>query len=973
MPPISNADLNDSAYRMIFVRSRDPLFIIDATTGYHQNANPAAITALGYSLDELRQVTALDLLDAESRTRVAGYLSGQAMPESETFQLAMRRSDGTLFPVEWGVVPFSGADGPRMLIHVRDITERLQTEDDLRWMVHKVETLKKIGALVTARGGLQKTLHDVLHFSCDELALEAGGVFLIEPGDGITLRMAVGHGLPDSLADAISALPVEATESVMGAGCATTYDLSDQPTGQFKKVLHEHGFAYLVAAPILAHDGAVGLFALVTSGDTRLSERQLTLFGRIGNEIGEAVVHQQLHQQTRRQLDLMHTFQSLSRQISLGREPDETFALIGEETMRAMGADRIGIYLVNPNTDRVRKAWAFGLSQTYVDTVDALYEQIPDSQAIAFREPRLIANALTDPAMAPIREAVRAEGYHSVGLYPMVSQDQAIGAVGYYFDTPHTFRKEEVEIAQTFANELATFLQNYRLLARLREAESWQRLTLQATSEAVLTADANGTIVDVNQAACKMFGYEQHELIGKPIAALMGEEDREAHTAAFDRFVKERRERRQSPIPGTGLRSDGSTFPLENSVGSFLIGDDRFVTAYIRDRSDVAQLEARLRQSQKMEAVGTLAGGVAHDFNNILTGVIGYVELGMMRLPTTHPVRAHLEKVKDLGERAATLTRQLLAFSRRQVLDVKPLDLNAVVAELAKFLRRVIGEDVALRLIPGEALWTVHADRAALEQILMNLCLNARDAMPDGGELLIETTNVVLDEEYQRARPWALPGRYTMLMVSDTGAGMDEETMEHIFEPFFTTKEVGKGSGLGLAMVYGLVKQHNGLIHVYSEVGKGTTFKVYLPALIGPAEMEPTATVQDMTVPSGKETILVVEDEDVLQDLLSMALKEQGYQVLLASNGEEALRIWEQERASIDLIIADVVMPVMGGRELYDRVQERGPDTRFLFISGYSVNGIHQRFLLEQELEFLQKPFTPVQLLKRVQAVLENE
>ncbi len=962
-----------SVNRALFVRSHDPLFIVDAETGLHQNANPAAISLLGYSLADLRQKSLTDIVSSNSWTSVQYQLDTLPSKMTEPLLVTMRTSDGREIPVEWSLIPFAYDKRPAWLIHVRDIRKRLQIEDELRWMIHKVETLKQANAIVSARGGLQENLRNLLDFVCDTLQMESGGIYLAEPGNGNELRLAVQRGLDTSLVEDTSTIPFDLTNKLFASNCPVTRELSEGPTGPFLKLVRAEGFSYVASIPILSHDGPIGMLALTTKGDHRLDEHDLYLLERIGNETGEAIIHQQLHEQTRRQLDLMHAFQTISHQMSLSRDPEETFERIGKETMRAMEADRFGMYLVNPLTDRVEHTWSVGLSQDYIETITRLYEQIPGSQVISYREPRLIPDALQDPTMAPLYDIVRQEGFRSLGLFPLISQNQIIGVIAYYNDTIRTFSQEEVQLAQTFANELATFVQNYRLLQHLRKAEAWRRLTLEATREAVVTADHTGIIMDVNQAACEMFGYSEDEMLGLKVVTLIQEADQVQHTVAQDRFVQTKQQKRDVPIRGSGQRKDGTTFPVETSVGGFSIGDKHYLTAFIRDHSDVQQLENRLRQSQKMEAVGTLAGGVAHDFNNILTGIIGYVELSMMKLPPNHPIRDNLQKVKNLGERAATLTRQLLAFSRQQVLDVRKLNLNEVVTELSSFLKRVIGEDVALRVILREDPWTVQADHSALEQILMNLCVNARDAMPEGGELLIETANVVLGEEYRQTHPWARPGRYVMVEVSDTGTGMDKETQEHIFEPFFTTKEVGKGTGLGLAMVYGLVKQHEGLIHVYSEVGEGTTFKIYLPALLDePSPHHAHLQNGQTALPTGHGTILVAEDEEALRELMHMALTQQGYQVLLAADGQEALDSWAEHGQAIDLVIADVVMPNMGGRALYDRIQEQSPTTRFLFISGYSINGIHQRFLLDQGLNFLPKPFTPAQLLSRVQAALAD-
>jgi len=381
-------------------------------------------------------------------------------------------------------------------------------------------------------------------------------------------------------------------------------------------------------------------------------------------------------------------------------------------------------------------------------------------------------------------------------------------------------------------------------------------------------------------------------------------------------------------------------------------------------------LEEQYRQAQKMEAIGQLAGGVAHDFNNILQAMVGYSSMLLDRLPEHDETHEFAEEIAQGAERAAVLTRQLLAFSRRQILEMEDLELNEVVHGLTKMIRRTIGEDVEVEVTEGRRVGIVHADRGQMEQVLLNLCLNARDAMPEGGALTIGTENVVMDSEYCDVHAWASPGRYVLLSVTDTGCGMDAQTQARIFEPFFTTKELGKGTGLGLATVYGIVRQHQGMIQVYSEVGKGTTFKVYLPSF------ERTATTVGTKVVGrargGTETILVAEDDEALRKLAARILESAGYTVLLAANGEEALDVFEKHTADIDLFLLDVVMPKMGGKAVYDVLRQQHPRLRFLFSSGYSTSAIHTDFVLKAGTDLIQKPYAPDALLRKVREGLDR-
>lgn len=382
--------------------------------------------------------------------------------------------------------------------------------------------------------------------------------------------------------------------------------------------------------------------------------------------------------------------------------------------------------------------------------------------------------------------------------------------------------------------------------------------------------------------------------------------------------------------------------------------------------------EEQLLQAQKLEAVGRLAGGVAHDFNNLLTAIIGYSEMGLRKLDATDPLRRNLNEIKNAGDRAAALTRQLLAFSRKQVMQPRVLDLNDVISNLEKMLCRMIGEDFELRTALHSAVGNVKADPGQVEQVIMNLVVNARDAMPTGGKLSIETANVYLDESYAREHVSVVPGPYVMLAVSDTGMGMDEKTRQHIFEPFFTTKEAGKGTGLGLSTVYGIVKQSGGNIWVYSEIGKGTTFKIYFPRVTEEAEAYRHAPGIP-SIPKGSETILLVEDAELVRTLAWDVLLASGYRVLQAANADSALAICERNKHRIDLLLSDVVMPGMNGNELAQHLLTLHPEMRVLFMSGYTEDTIIHHGVLDEGINFLQKPFSPGALAVKVREVLDSE
>jgi signal transduction histidine kinase/CheY-like chemotaxis protein len=395
-------------------------------------------------------------------------------------------------------------------------------------------------------------------------------------------------------------------------------------------------------------------------------------------------------------------------------------------------------------------------------------------------------------------------------------------------------------------------------------------------------------------------------------------------------------------------------------------------TRKLRDKeAERKKLEDQLRHAQKMEAVGRLAGGVAHDFNNILTAVIGYSSLSLMKIGKDDPIRHNMEEVIKASRRGANLTQSLLAFSRKQIIDPRPMELNSVIDRVAKLLARLIGEDIKLETKLSDADLVVVADSSQLEQVLMNLATNARDAMPDGGLLQLETGRMTLDERFIAANNYGKPGNYAVISFTDTGVGMDAKTAERIFEPFFTTKEVGRGTGLGLSMAYGIVKQHEGYINVYSAPGKGTTFRIYLPLSQAAARSpEPDESVEPTR--GGAETILVAEDDAPIRKLTTALLGEFGYRVIEAVDGEDAIEKIRIHGSRIDLLLLDVIMPRKNGREVYEEAKKLVPNVKVLFTSGYTADIIQKKGIIEEGQDFISKPVSPGELLKKIRESLER-
>lgn len=507
-------------------------------------------------------------------------------------------------------------------------------------------------------------------------------------------------------------------------------------------------------------------------------------------------------------------------------------------------------------------------------------------------------------------------------------------------------------------------------IAERKRAEERFRMLVETAPTGIIIADAKGRIVDANPHATRMFGYKRDELVGKAVEFLLPQALQAAHEKHRDSYTANPHAR---PM-GLGMdlfarRKDGTQFPVEISLGPLATQGETLVSAAIVDISARKKMEDQLRLSQRMEAIGRLAGGVAHDFNNLLTVILGSCDTLAGELPPGHPALRKVETVRKAGASAADLTRQLLAFGRKQILQPQLVEPKAIVNGVASMLSRLIGENIKLKVSADPAAGFISADPGQLEQVLLNLAANARDAMPNGGSLSIEVGNAELDETYRKLHPPAVPGPYVMIGVTDTGCGMDRKTQSQIFDPFFTTKEFGKGTGLGLATVYGIVKQSGGYIWVYSELGRGTVFKVYLPRVERPAPR--TALTDPDGVPQrGTETILVAEDSESLREIACEYLESIGYTVIEAGCGTEALQRSSEFQGTIHLLLTDVVMPEMNGRELADQIIQKRPGIKILFTSGYTDDAIVRHGVLEPGVSFVQKPYRPKALARKIREVL---
>jgi PAS domain S-box-containing protein len=590
---------------------------------------------------------------------------------------------------------------------------------------------------------------------------------------------------------------------------------------------------------------------------------------------------------------------------------------------------------------------------------------------IEHKAPLVVDDAQQDPRLAQVHELMRRRGTRSLLLLPLIVEGKVVGTLGVDAIEPRSFSTEEVNLAERIAEQAAG------ALARARLEETQQRLSaaVEQSAEAVFITETDGTILYVNPAFERISGYSRAEAIGQnPRLLKSGQHDltyyRDLWQTISEGWVWQGRLKNR--------RKDGNLFTEEATITPIRNQANDIVNyvATMRDVTRETQLEEQFHQAQKMEALGQMAGGIAHDFNNLLTVIHLSTRLLQRQLLPQDPLWDHVQRIRETGDKATSLTKQLLSFSRREVVEPQVLELNQVVEVLSRMLKRIIGEDIQLMMSLADHLWPVEMDPTQIDQIIVNLVVNARDAMPDGGTLTIETKNLILDEAYLSTRVDAQPGRHVVLSISDTGVGMDEEIKAHIFEPFFTTKQRGQGTGLGLPTVFGIVTQNKGHIRVYSEPGMGTTVRIYLPCTEktftrGTAPPQPLRPASAKLV-RGTETVLVVEDERDVRNLAVQVLRSCGYRVLAAPGGPEALQISQDFEDPIDLLLTDVVMPKMNGQELAAKLQEQRPAMQVLYMSGYADDAIMHHGILSAGAAFLSKPLTIEALTHKVRALLDG-
>ena len=891
-----------------------------------------------------------------------------------------------------------------------------QTEEALRRSEEEAKRLAQENAVMAEIGRIISStlnIEEIYERFIEEVRKLIQGdriTIAIANPDGSTLTLAYAWGLEVAGRKTGDVFPLAGTTSEKATQTRSSILTQEENMEEVLRLFpglssyYKAGFQSMIVVPLISKNNVIGTLHFRSIKPKAYTQSDVIVAERVGNEIAGAIANAQLFAERKqaeaslrkseeeaKKLAVENAIMAeIGRIISSTLDIEEVYERFAEEMRRLIPFDRLGVNVIDRKNYNFSIPYVLGPQVTsrrageVIPLAGTGTEEVMRTQTSLFiHEENREAIISRFPGLAPIFKA----GLQSIMIVPLIVKNDVIGVMNIQMAKPNAYTEMDLRLAERVSSQVAgaiantlLFVEHKRSEEALRVSEERYRSILESIEDGYYEVDIAGNFTFFNDSMCQILGYSKEEMMGMNNRQYTDQKNAKKLYQAFNKVF--RTEQSAKGYEWEIIKKDGTKRDVDASVSLIkdisgnrigFRGIVRDITERKQAEKEMAALQEQLRQSQKIEAIGQLAGGIAHDFNNAITLIKTCSQLALMDLKPGDPLRQTFEMIDKATQQSANLTRQLLAFSRRQIMEMKVLDLNSLLGDMDKMLHRVIGEDIELVSMLAGDLGRVKVDPGQMEQVVLNLVLNSRDAMPQGGKLTIETANVELNEKYVNNHVGVKPGSYVRVSVSDTGVGMTPEVRERVFEPFFTTKEKGKGTGLGLSTVYGIVKQSKGNIWVYSEPGKGTTFKVYLPQVEEPLEEEKEkARRLERELPHGGETVLVAEDDGDVRSLVVQILKKQGYKVLEAANGEEAFMICEKHEGAIDLLVTDVVMPVMSGRELTDRLLLLQPKIKILYMSGYTDEAIVRHGVLEEGVNFFQKPFSMEALVLKVREVLDK-
>ncbi len=865
----------------------------------------------------------------------------------------------------------------------------------------RLQTLHNIDKAIARQLNLRDVLRLTLEGVPKELGADAAAISLVDI-EKMLPQMIVMH-LPNGtyveekafdLAESLLHWFVDRQEPVI------IHDLTKDPRLQpFLKHIQNGPLISYLGVPLIVREKTIGILHILTTVPHVFASEDIDFFRTLGGQVAIAIENARIFEELKNEVaERKRTEEALTRRVNelsaLTRigiivnqsyDVKDIFKQAMGEVLKIFHINAGGIMLRNEQTGELELTASHGLDEESIKNISRIkLEDRPSRKALQTGQPVVLEKLENLPQK--LQAFLRQKGIRSELAIPLIGQKLAIPLIGQKTiigtmvlgaDSPKYFDPAGIELFMSIGHQIAIAAEKARLYQTIEKNEKRYQALVERNADGIIIQDKTGKVTYTSPAIYDITGYTPDEFTGHNIIELIHPDDRSRYLKILAQLVKN-----PSQVTKIEVRTrhkEGSIHWCEATAKNLL--DDPAINGIIVNIRDITErkrteakheiLEAQFRQAQKMEAIGRLAGGVAHDFNNMLSIINGYAELILMDLSPDDPLYNDLQEILLAGQRAARLTKQLLAFSRQQPAKPVAINLNSIISESQKMLKRLIGEDIDFQFKPGHDLWLTLMDPSQFDQILFNLAVNARDAMPDTGTITIETANKTADESYCKDYPGLKAGEYVLLTFSDTGTGIGKEVQEKIFEPFFTTKAEGYGTGLGLSTVYGIVKQNNGYIAVNSEPGQGTTFTIYFPRYTG--SMEKSEVIPEKFSRGSKETILIVEDEKEVLKLCQYSLVPRGYNVLTASQPKEALSICEKHPGPIDLLVTDVIMPTMNGKELSERIAQLRPAIKILFMSGYTADVITRRDLLEKNVNYIQKPFDLVDFVNKVRAVLNQK